>query len=165
MTWRVRICTEEKRRESADNWESASVICTTAPNCRRCVVEVPKDVGITFGVYMSRGEKRISSIPFSFGGQHTELSTRCQSPIPRSPSSSFSSSSDRQMEEDEEEEEEEEEEDGGCFVPIRPWSKVTGKEGREEKFSCDGKHAKHFIFFPFPLLQFSPAAAEERKKQ
>ncbi len=136
MTWRVRICTEEKRRESADNWESASVICTTAPNCRRCVVEVPKDVGITFGVYMSRGEKRISSIPFSFGGQHTELSTRCQSPIPRFPSPlppfPAPATDKWEDEEEEDEEEEEEEEDGGCFVPIRPWCKVTGK-GREGK--------------------------------
>ncbi len=131
-------------------------------------MEVPKDVGITFGVFMSRGEKRISSIPFSFGGQHTELSTRCQSPIPRFPSPlppfPAPATDKWEDEEDEDEEEEEEEEDGGCFVPIRPWSKVTGK-GREEKFSCDGKHAKHFIFPPFPLLFSFRPQRRKREKQ
>ncbi len=162
MTRRDRICTEEKRRESADNWNRRLL---SSARRRQIAAAAWTDLGITFGVHVKGGKENILYSIFFCGAAHTELSTRCQSPIPRSPSSSFSSSSDRQMEEDEEEEEEEEEEDGGCFVPIRPWSKVTGKEGREEKFSCDGKHAKHFIFFPFPLLQFSPAAAEERKKQ
>ena len=89
-------------------------------------MEVPTDLGITFGVHVKGGKREYPLFHFLLEGSTQSSARDAKVPFQGPPLPPFPAPATDKWED--EEEEEEEEEDGGCFVPIRPWCKVAGRK-------------------------------------